>query len=96
MKPSEVLTELEKIAKLCGVKVSYESLSSSFFSGGLCWVKGKHRIIVDKRQGAAERVNLVADSLSKIELGDYDDSDFSKETLSLLEGFREGNESRVS
>ena len=88
MKPAEVLSELEKIAKLCGVKVSYESLASRTFSGGLCWVKGKHRIIVDKRQGPAERVNLIADSLSRIELGDYDDSSFSKETLCLLAEFR--------
>jgi len=66
VKADELLSELSQVASELGVKVSFESLSASVGLGGLCRVKGQHRIIVDKRAGTDERIATVAESLARL------------------------------
>ena len=47
MKPEVVLEMLEAAAEQLHVRVSYEQLQTSVVHGGLCRVKGEHRIIVE-------------------------------------------------
>ena len=63
MKPEVVLELLENTADQLGIRVSYESLTSTVVHGGLCKVKGAYRIIVDKRATAEERVITLASPL---------------------------------
>lgn len=93
MKPADILLGLEKLAKARGIKVSYESLSSTYFKGGLCSVRGKYRIIVDKRQGTSERVNVVAESLSKIGLVFLEEEDLSEEVVAIINDFKQAKAS---
>ena len=70
MKPEMLLEQLETTAENLSVKVSYESLASSFGAGfghgGLCRVKGEYRVIIDKRATAQERVATLATALASI------------------------------
>jgi hypothetical protein len=49
--------------------VSYESLSASVGLGGLCRVKGKYRVIIEKRASAQERATTLAEALGKLGVG---------------------------
>jgi len=64
MKPDVLLSELERVASALGIKVSYEAIRASIGHGGLCRVKKEHRIIIDKRAGAAERAATIAEALA--------------------------------
>ena len=66
MKPEVVLEMLEAAAEQLHVRVSYEQLQTSVVHGGLCRVKGGHRIIVDKRASAEERVTTLATALAQV------------------------------
>jgi hypothetical protein len=66
MKPEVVLELLEAAAEQLHVRVSYEQLQTSVVHGGLCRVKGEHRIIVDKRASAEERVTTLATALAQV------------------------------
>lgn len=66
MKPEVVLELLEAAAEQLHVRVSYETLQSTVVHGGLCRVKGEHRIIVDKRASAEERVTTLATALAQV------------------------------
>jgi hypothetical protein len=66
MKPEVVLEMLEAAAEQLHVRVSYEQLQTSVVHGGLCRVKGEHRIIVDKRASAEERVTTLATALAQV------------------------------
>ncbi|HTM21176.1 MAG TPA: hypothetical protein VL172_11725 [Kofleriaceae bacterium] len=64
MKPDAMLEELEAAATALAVKVSYEGLTASVGSGGLCRVKGQYRVIIDKRATAEERCSILAGALA--------------------------------
>ncbi|TMQ08709.1 MAG: hypothetical protein E6J90_39615 [Deltaproteobacteria bacterium] len=66
MKPEVVLELLEAAAEQLHVRVSYEPLQTTVVHGGLCRVKGEHRIIVDKRASAEERVTTLATALAQV------------------------------
>jgi len=66
MKPEAMLQELEAAAASLSVKVSYETLGTTVGGGGLCRVKGKYRVIIDKRSSPRERVATLAQSLAQI------------------------------
>ncbi|HLU64668.1 MAG TPA: hypothetical protein VKZ63_00240 [Kofleriaceae bacterium] len=68
MKHEAILEELEAAASALSVKVSYESLQAIMGAGGLCRVRGEHRIIIDKRAQVGERVATLAQSLAKFDL----------------------------
>ena len=63
-----MLELLEAAAEQLAIKVSYESLQTSGIQtglrGGLCRVKGQHRIIIDKRATDEERLATLAGALS--------------------------------
>lgn len=80
MKVSEQLRELEEVAEKKAIRVSYEALGVG--TGGLCKVRGEHRVILDKRSSERERVNLLAQILSKFSL---DDIFVTEETRRLVE-----------
>ena len=67
MKPQAMLQELEAAAEKLSVKVSYEALGHAVGTGGLCRVKGQHRIIIDKRASVEERVATLAEALSSLD-----------------------------
>ncbi len=68
MKVAEQLRELERVAEELGVRVSYEPMAGVVSgAGGLCRVRGEYRIIIDRRLRTPERVNLLADALSRFD-----------------------------
>ena len=71
MKIQDTLKELEGVAAKKNIRVSYESLSGGEVgAGGLCKVKGEHRIIIDKRASPGERLTVLAQALSGFPLDD--------------------------
>jgi len=64
------LAELEHIAKVLSIKVSYEELKTS--KGGSCRVMEANRIIINKRLQNSEKINLLAKELGKFDLGGLD------------------------
>src|SRR5690242_4794547 len=70
MKPDVLLELLEATAETLAVRVSYESLHASVGAavghGGLCRVKGEHRVIIDKRATPQERVATLAAALAMV------------------------------
>lgn len=67
MKPQALLQELEGAAEQLAVKVSYESLAAMVGHGGLCRVKGKYRVIIDKRATPYERASTLALALAQLD-----------------------------
>ncbi|NVB41188.1 hypothetical protein G6O69_25335 [Pseudenhygromyxa sp. WMMC2535] len=68
MNAQEQLTELEELAKELEVEVSYEPMSGLVQGiGGLCRLRGRYRIIVDRRLKAPERLQVVADALRRFD-----------------------------
>jgi hypothetical protein len=70
MKVADQLVELESVAEKKKIRVSYEPIGGELGAGGLCKVKGEHRIIVDKRATDGEKVTVLATALARFELGD--------------------------
>jgi len=67
MTPDAMLKELEDACASLSVQVSYESLAASVGLGGLCRVKGRYRVIIDKRATPQERAATLADSISRLD-----------------------------
>ncbi len=82
MKIDETLKELEGIAEKKSIKVSYENIGGELGAGGLCKVKGEHRVIVDKRATDGEKVTVLAQALSRFPL---DDLFISEKTREIIE-----------
>lgn len=63
------LQELEELAQKLGVTVSYDRFTGEGMGpGGLCKVKGKWRVIVDRRAAPTERVAVLARALGRFDL----------------------------
>ena len=72
MKTKKALEELEALAKKLEVTVGYESFSGEGMGpGGLCKVKGKWRVIIDRRNADNERVVVLARALGRFDLEDH-------------------------
>ena len=82
MKIDEQLRELEGVAEKKKIKVSYENIGGELGAGGLCKVKGEHRVIVDKRATDGEKVTVLAQALSRFPL---DDVFMTEKTRELIE-----------
>ncbi len=67
MKPEVLLEKLEAAAKQLDVKVSYEAIAATVGPGGLCRVKTQYRVIIEKRTSPAERVEVLATALARID-----------------------------
>lgn len=67
MTADAMLKELETACTALGVQVSYEALAASVGMGGLCRVKGKYRVIIDKRASAQERASTLAEAMARLD-----------------------------
>jgi hypothetical protein len=70
VKIQDTLLELENVCEKKKIRVSYEAIGGELGMGGLCKVKGEHRIIVDKRAADGDKVNVIAAALAKFTLDD--------------------------
>jgi hypothetical protein len=82
VKIDETLKELETVAEKIKVKVTYENIGGELGAGGLCKVKGEHRVIVDKRATDGEKVTVLAQALAKFPL---EEIFMSEKTRALIE-----------
>lgn len=82
MKIEDTLRELEGVAAKKNIKVTYENIGGELGAGGLCKVKGEHRVIVDKRATDGEKVTVLAQALARFPL---DDVFISEKTRDLIE-----------
>jgi hypothetical protein len=81
MKIQDTLKELENVAEQKKIKVTYENIGGELGAGGLCKVKGEHRVIVDKRATDGEKVTVLAQALSRFELEDVKISDATRDLI---------------
>ena len=70
MRIQDTLAELEQVCEKKSIRVSYETLGGELGAGGLCKVKGQHRVIVDRRATDGEKVTVLAQALSQFSLDD--------------------------
>ncbi len=68
MKHELMLKELESVAKQQNIQVTYESISEKVGLGGLCRVRGEYRIIIDKQSAVADRIAMLAQALSTLDI----------------------------
>lgn len=69
MEMSSALSELEALAAKLNVQVIYDHLTGEGMgTGGLCKVKGKWRVIIERRCSPSERVTVLAQALSRFDL----------------------------
>lgn len=65
-----ILSHLEALAQTLGIPVRYETLEgeSMFYSGGLCRIRNKQVIILNKMSTSAEKVRALALALRHFDL----------------------------
>ncbi|RMF95323.1 MAG: hypothetical protein D6734_05745 [Candidatus Schekmanbacteria bacterium] len=70
MKQELILEQLEELAEKLSIKVQYEDLKKAGIKlrGGSCRVEDENRIIIDKRLRINEKVEILANELSKLNL----------------------------
>jgi hypothetical protein len=88
MKIQETLRELEGVAEKKSIKVSYEAIGGELGAGGLCKVKGEHRVIVDKRATDGEKVTVLAQALARFPLEDVAMSDETRALIARSAGLK--------
>ena len=72
MKTKNALEELEALAQKLEVTVGYESFTGEGMGpGGLCKLRGKWRVIIDRRNSDNERVVVLARALGRFDLEDH-------------------------
>ena len=66
MEYGKVLEYLEDLALKLGVEVVYEKLENRDFlaTGGLCKVKGKYKIFIDRSEAVERRIEILSRALS--------------------------------
>ena len=72
MEYGKVLEYLEDLALKLGVEVVYEKLENRDFlaTGGLCKVKGKYKIFIDRSETIERRTEILARALSSFDRED--------------------------
>ena len=85
MKVQDTLKELETVAEKKAIRVTYEAIGGELGAGGLCKVKGEHRVIVDKRATDGEKATVLATALATFSL---EDVFMSEETRAFVERHR--------
>lgn len=65
-----LLAQLEELTESLGVKIRYEKIAKegSFFSGGLCKIKGQDTIIMNSKISTEEKIDILAQSLGSFDL----------------------------
>jgi hypothetical protein len=90
MEENLLLQELEEIAEKLSISVQYDDLMGMDFrvKGGLCKLRGKNVIIMDRRTPPRERIDLLARALRQFDLS----SMFIKLYIRLI--IRDGSETQ--
>ena len=71
MKDTKLLTGLEEVAGMLGVKVRYENIKKNTArqpKGGLCYVHGEPRIIIHKNLTDSDKVAVLIEALQGFDL----------------------------
>ena len=70
MEENRLLEDLEEIAEKLSIDVQYDDLMEADFKvkGGLCKLRGRHVIIMDRRTPPKERIELLARALRQFDL----------------------------
>ncbi len=65
-----LLSQLEELAESLGVKIRYDRIlkEGSFFSGGLCRIKGEEMIIINSRVSVEDKIDILAKALISFDL----------------------------
>jgi hypothetical protein len=65
-----LLVQLEELTDSLGVKIRYEKIvkEGSFFSGGLCRLKGEDVIIINSKIGIEDKIEILARALISFDL----------------------------
>lgn len=71
MKVQQQLEALERLAESLAIQVSYEPMAGLVQrTGGLCRVRGKYRVIIDRRLKPPDRVQILAEALRRFDLSE--------------------------
>ncbi len=70
MKSDQIYQHLIDLAEKIGIEVSAENLKASGFpvKSGMCKIKGKDRIVLDKRKSTDEKIDVLVDCLRQFPL----------------------------
>ena len=70
MEPEETYQHLENLAAKLGISVRYDDLSDPEVpvTSGLCKVGGRHLYIMDRSKSLSEKIRLLAQCLSRMDL----------------------------
>jgi hypothetical protein len=65
-----LLNQLEELTDSLGIKIRYEKIlkEGSFFSGGLCRIKGEDMIIINSKAGVDDKIDILARALISFDL----------------------------
>jgi hypothetical protein len=65
MKPEQITETLEAAAEHLGIRVRYETMTGETAGGGgLCKLKGRWCVIMDRKTSPADRIALLVDALA--------------------------------
>jgi len=83
MEPRKILEYLEDLALKLDVEVVYANLEARdpFARGGLCRVKGKYKIFIDRSEKPQGRIKILARALSAFDKEDVYILPFVREIL---------------
>ena len=72
MKPDQVYQHLVDLAEKIGIEVSVHNLKISGFAikSGICRIKGKNRIVLDKHLSKDDQIDVLIDCLRTFSLDD--------------------------
>lgn len=70
MDAKQLLSELETLAEKLEVDVRYDRFTGEGARGGICKVKGRWRVILERRSADTEKISVLARCLSRFELRD--------------------------
>ncbi len=70
MEENRLLQELEEIAEKLSISIRYDDLMGTDLNvrGGLCKLRGRNVIIMDRRTPSRERIDLLVRALSQFDL----------------------------
>ena len=66
------MEELEALAEKLGVELSNDQFTGEGMSaGGLCKLRGKWRVLIDRRLATSDRLGVLAEALSSFDLEEH-------------------------
>jgi len=70
MEPEQAYQHLEDLAKELGISIRYENFDNheATARSGLCKVKGRHFYIMDMSKSLSEKIRLLSQCLSRMDL----------------------------